>query len=123
MHSSGQAIAGQVRARTCHAASPVSAASAAARTMVSRRGCSGALLPANLMKIAITGVAGFIGSNLAERLLARGDEVVGLDDLSHGTRDNLAGFADDKRFRFHVGSILDADAMAALVEGVDAVVH
>ena len=75
------------------------------------------------MKIAITGVAGFIGSNLAERLLARGDEVVGLDDLSHGTHDNLTEIAGHPRFRFDVGSILDADAMAALVEGADAVIH
>jgi nucleoside-diphosphate-sugar epimerase len=75
------------------------------------------------MKIAITGVAGFIGANLAERLLARGDEVAGLDDLSHGSRDNLAAFADDGRFRFQLGSILDADALATLTEGADALIH
>jgi UDP-glucose 4-epimerase len=75
------------------------------------------------MKIAITGVAGFVGSNLAERLLARGDEVVGLDDLSHGTRDNLASFKDEPRFRFHEGSILDVEALATLAEGAEAMVH
>src|SRR5215212_9324525 len=123
MHSSGQAIAGQVRARTCHAASPVSAASAAARTMVSRRGCSGALLPANLVKIAITGVAGFIGSNLAERLLARGDEVRGLDDLSHGSLENLAGVLDHPAFRLHRGTILEAAHLAEIARGAEVLIH
>ena len=47
------------------------------------------------MKVAITGAAGFIGSNLAERLLARGDDVHGIDDLSHGSLDNVAGLRDE----------------------------
>lgn len=75
------------------------------------------------MRIAITGVAGFIGSNLAERLLARGDEVTGLDDLSHGTRENLTAFAANPRFQFHEGSILDPDALATLASGAEAMVH
>ena len=75
------------------------------------------------MKIAITGVAGFIGSNLAERLLARGDEIVGLDDLSHGTRDNLAAFEGNPRFHFQLGSILDPEAMARLADGAETMVH
>ena len=75
------------------------------------------------MKIAITGVAGFVGSNLAERLLARGDEVTGLDDLSHGTRDNLASFEHEPRFRFHEGSILDPEALARVAEGAEAMIH
>jgi UDP-glucose 4-epimerase len=41
------------------------------------------------MKILITGGAGFIGSHLADRLLARGDEVVVIDNFATGRRDNL----------------------------------
>ncbi len=44
-----------------------------------------------LMKALVTGGAGFIGSNLVDALLARGDEVTVLDDLSTGRRENLAG--------------------------------
>ena len=75
------------------------------------------------MKIAITGVAGFIGSNLAERLVRRGDEVAGNDDLSHGCLENLEGVLGSPRFRFLEGSVLDASALAATFEGADAVVH
>jgi UDP-glucose 4-epimerase len=75
------------------------------------------------MKVAITGVAGFIGSNLAERLLARGDEVAGIDDLSHGRLENMESFHGHERFRFAQGSILDPGAISAVVEGAEAVVH
>jgi UDP-glucose 4-epimerase len=75
------------------------------------------------MKVAITGVAGFIGSNLAERLLARGDEVAGIDDLSHGQLENMESFHGHERFRYAQGSILDPRAISAAVEGAEAVVH
>ena len=41
------------------------------------------------MKVLITGVAGFIGSNLAARLLKEGHEVVGIDNLAYGLRENI----------------------------------
>jgi UDP-glucose 4-epimerase len=72
------------------------------------------------LKIAITGVAGFIGSNLALRLLARGDEVQGIDDLSHGLMRNLE---DAPGLRFHRGSILDGAALADALTGSEVVVH
>src|SRR5262249_46305017 len=75
------------------------------------------------MKIAITGAAGFIGSNLVERLVGRGDEVAGLDDLSHGTLDNLAGLTGHARFRFHRGSIPDPAALDAAFAGAEVVIH
>jgi UDP-glucose 4-epimerase len=75
------------------------------------------------VKIAVTGVAGFIGCNLAERLIARGDEVRGLDDFSHGTRDNIAGLAGQARFQIHEGSILDPQALAKIAAGADALIH
>jgi UDP-glucose 4-epimerase len=75
------------------------------------------------MRVAITGVAGFIGSNLAERLVGRGDVVHGIDDLSHGSLDNLAGLRGHKRFALVQASILDPGAMEAAAEGADVLVH
>lgn len=51
-------------------------------------------------KILITGGAGFIGSHLAEALLARGHEVVVVDNLSSGSRDNLAHLVENPHFTF-----------------------
>ena len=75
------------------------------------------------MKIAITGVAGFIGSNLAERLLARGDEIRGLDDLSHGSLENLGGLKGHPGFRLHRGTILEAADLAEIARGADVLIH
>jgi UDP-glucose 4-epimerase len=75
------------------------------------------------LKIAITGVAGFIGSNLALRLLARGDEVQGIDDLSHGQLRNLDGVDASGALRFHQGSILDRAALDRAVAGCEVMVH
>jgi len=75
------------------------------------------------MKVAITGVAGFIGSNLAERLVGRGDLVHGIDDLSHGSLESLAGLRGHARFSLVQASILDAGAMDAVAEGADVVIH
>lgn len=75
------------------------------------------------MKVAVTGVAGFVGSNLAERLVARGDEVWGIDNLSHGSRDNLAPVLGTPRFRLFEGDILDRTALEPVFEGADAVAH
>ena len=75
------------------------------------------------MKVAITGAAGFIGSNLAERLVARGDSVHAIDDLSHGTLENLAGLRESQRFTLVRASILDPGAVDAVAEGADVLVH
>jgi UDP-glucose 4-epimerase len=75
------------------------------------------------LNVAITGVAGFVGSNLAERLLARGDVVSGIDDLSHGTLENLAGIMEHPRFRLRKGTILDPAAVRAAMEGAEVVIH
>lgn len=53
----------------------------------------------------VTGVAGFVGSHLAERLLSMGCLVVGIDDFSSGHEKNLAGFCDHPAFRFHEACI------------------
>ncbi len=69
-------------------------------------------------KYAITGGAGFIGSNLAEAL-ADGNEVVVVDDLSSGRRENLAG----QNVELVEGSILDLDLLRGAFEGCACVFH
>jgi UDP-glucose 4-epimerase len=61
------------------------------------------------MAILVTGAAGFIGSHVAEQLLRRGHEVVGLDDLSGGFLDNVPGGT-----TFVEGSILDTALLSRL---------
>jgi UDP-N-acetylglucosamine 4-epimerase len=71
----------------------------------------------------VTGAAGFIGSNLVERLLELGQGVAGLDNFATGKRENLADFAGDPRFRFVEGDICDPAACADALRGVDVVLH
>jgi len=71
----------------------------------------------------VTGGAGFIGSHLVEGLLARGDEVVVLDDLSTGQMANLRSVQDHPRLRVVVGSVLDELIVDDLIHRCDGVVH
>jgi UDP-glucose 4-epimerase len=71
------------------------------------------------MRVVITGGAGFIGSNLAERLSADGMEVVALDDLSTGDERNLDGLD----VELVVGSILDGEVLDRSFAGADCIVH
>ena len=71
------------------------------------------------MHIAITGGAGFIGSNLARLTLEYGHKVTVIDDLSTGFRENL----DNLDVHFVEGSILDDVALDRAFEGVDSVIH
>lgn len=75
------------------------------------------------MKVLVTGVAGFLGSNLLPLLLDAGWDVVGMDDLSHGFERNVAPFMAHPRFRFVKGDVRDLDAMLRAGDGVNAVVH
>jgi len=75
------------------------------------------------MKVLITGGAGFIGSHLAERLVARGDHVFVLDDLSTGSMDNIQGLVEGERFTHRIGSALDAPLVSELVDRADCTVH
>jgi dTDP-glucose 4,6-dehydratase len=52
------------------------------------------------MRVLVTGAAGFLGSHLTDRLLGEGHSVVGVDNLSTGSRENLAHLASEPRFRF-----------------------
>src|SRR5687768_17306307 len=71
-------------------------------------------------RVLVTGGAGFIGSHLCETLSGTGASVVALDDLSGGSRDNLAGLAG---VELAVASILDLDALAAATAGCRYVFH
>ena len=73
------------------------------------------------MNYLITGGAGFIGSHLAEKLIARGDQVVVLDNLSTGSTSNFAGISE--KIKFEQGNILDRDIIDKLVAESDYVVH
>jgi UDP-glucose 4-epimerase len=73
------------------------------------------------LRYLVTGGSGFIGSHLVESLVADGGEVTVLDNLSTGSRSNLASVGD--RIRFVHGSVLDGLLVDELVSGADAVVH
>lgn len=75
------------------------------------------------MRFLVTGGAGFIGSNIVEALLAGGDEVVVLDNLSTGFRQNIIPFRDNPRFTFVAGTVTDRAICDRVCEGVDYVFH
>jgi nucleoside-diphosphate-sugar epimerase len=75
------------------------------------------------LRYLITGGAGFIGSHLAERLLARGDRVVLLDNLSTGSMDNIRHLKASSQMEYHLDNIENVQLIAELVDDADAIVH
>lgn len=77
-----------------------------------------------MKKIFITGIAGFIGSNLAESLLKDGHEVIGVDDLSSGKQENIERLdgMKTKKFSFHKMDIRENE-IEKLMEGCDLIIH
>lgn len=75
------------------------------------------------MRSLITGGAGFIGSHLAEGLLARGDSVCILDDLSTGAIENIRHLKQHQRFSYVIESAASAATVAELVDEADTVFH
>jgi len=73
--------------------------------------------------IVITGGAGFIGSNLAHALVARGDTVAIIDDLSTGRLSNLGDLLTNPAVSFVRGDIRDKDEIARLFAGADGILH
>jgi UDP-glucose 4-epimerase len=75
------------------------------------------------VRALVTGGAGFIGSHLTEALLAMGQEVVVLDDLSTGRAENLQTVRAHPRLEVVVGSVTDEALVRKLVAGADVVYH
>jgi UDP-glucose 4-epimerase len=73
------------------------------------------------MRVLITGGAGFIGSHLADALLAQGDTVTILDNLTTGSRANIAHI--EKQITIHQGDIRDEALVNSLVKEADLVLH
>ncbi|MCW2615826.1 MAG: dTDP-glucose 4,6-dehydratase [Frankiales bacterium] len=75
------------------------------------------------MRALITGGAGFIGSHLADALLARGDSIILLDNLSTGRLENIEHLRQRDDVEFVLGSILNADLMDDVMSRVDVCFH
>ena len=76
-----------------------------------------------MRKILVTGGAGFIGSNLCEELVKKGNYVVCLDNFSTGHIENIQGLLDNNRFKLIEGDIRNLDTCLKAVNGVDVVFH
>ena len=70
------------------------------------------------LKILITGVAGFLGSHLAERLANMNHKVIGIDNMIGGYRDNVP-----KNIEFHEIDCCDLNKVKIVTKGVDVVYH
>jgi UDP-glucose 4-epimerase len=75
------------------------------------------------VRYLITGGAGFIGSHLAEYLLARGDRVILLDDLSTGSIENIRHLKNDPRMSYFLEPIENRHVLAELVDEADVIFH
>ncbi|MBX7245922.1 MAG: GDP-mannose 4,6-dehydratase [Candidatus Sumerlaeaceae bacterium] len=73
--------------------------------------------------ILITGGAGFIGSHLADHLLAQGHTVTVIDDLSTGSIENIDGCRQNPNFYYHINTIMNEPLMAELVDRADEIYH
>ena len=78
---------------------------------------------ANQTKILVTGVAGFLGSNLLTKLLKEGHQVIGIDNLSMGSIENIKTHLENKNFLFLEQDILEKSTLDGLAADIDAIVH
>lgn len=74
-----------------------------------------------MAKYLVTGAAGFIGSNIVHWLIGRGEEVRGIDNFSHGRRENISDVL--HKFDFREADICDLNVMRAACKGMDYVLH
>jgi dTDP-glucose 4,6-dehydratase len=70
------------------------------------------------MRVLITGAAGFLGSHLTDRFLAEGHDVVGMDNLITGSRDNIAHLQSNRRFQFALHDVSRFIQVDGPLEGV-----
>ena len=74
-------------------------------------------------RVLVTGAAGFIGSNLSDRLLELGAHVIGIDNLFNGRMENLEDTIKNKHFEFHKADIRDLSFLLDILEDVDIIFH
>ena len=75
------------------------------------------------MRVLITGGAGFVGSHLAEALLAQGHSVLVVDDLSTGSMDNIVHLKGRKGFEYVIDTVMNEPLVAELIDRADVVFH
>ncbi|MGA9510980.1 MAG: NAD-dependent epimerase/dehydratase family protein [Candidatus Sulfotelmatobacter sp.] len=75
------------------------------------------------MQVLVTGAAGFIGSNMVDRLLSTGHSVTGFDNLSTGQRSFLDSASTHPKFTLHEADLLDRDSLFRAMKGAELVVH
>jgi UDP-glucose 4-epimerase len=74
-------------------------------------------------KVMITGAAGFLGSHLSDVLLERDYHVIGVDNLSHGSLENLRPAMANRNFEFHQLDVCNLDAVRRVAGGVTSIAH
>ena len=75
------------------------------------------------MTVLVTGVAGFIGSHLAETLIENGQQVIGIDNLSTGKEKNLSQIKNHPSFKFINGNVSNTSLLDELISSCDVVYH
>jgi UDP-glucose 4-epimerase len=75
------------------------------------------------VRVLVTGAAGFIGSNMVDRLLSEGHTVVGFDNLSTGRERFLESARPHPKFTFHQADLLDRELLAQAMKGAELVMH
>jgi UDP-glucose 4-epimerase len=74
-------------------------------------------------KVLVTGCAGFIGSNLVDRLLENGNKVVGIDNLSTGYLEFLDSALSNQDFTFHEVDLQETNSLASYFNEIDTFYH